>query len=82
MTRRLAPILDLWPKPQPPTTGTGLGGLGGGSVEEAPEPPRYGRGLGSAGQNSSAPVTWAMGKTWREAAQIVSRVWTGVPSSP
>lgn len=34
-----------------------------------------------AAQNSSSPPTWPMVKIWRVAAQMVSRVWIGVPSA-
>ena len=35
---------------------------------------------GFGSQNSSVPATWPIGKMCREAAQMVSRAWTGVPS--
>ncbi|GLV51895.1 hypothetical protein TBS_24630 [Thermobispora bispora] len=35
----------------------------------------------SRAQNSSAPLTWVIGKTWREAAQTVSSAWIGVSSA-
>ena len=55
---------------------------GGPAAARPPAPARRaGRLARRPAQNSSAPLTWVIGKMWREAAQTVSSAWIGVSSS-